>query len=126
MISVTRSKEIQKNTAIDFADTQLELAHRLCETAAYHAMRTDDGVSEIDRAAKNPKQLLETANEVRCLTEVMQQKTKGNFAKDPPTSIAARLTSVAVVAAREPPTVETSVIEVDDTSYLSAESVNQL
>ncbi|KAJ6118321.1 hypothetical protein N7471_013788 [Penicillium samsonianum] len=43
------------SSVIDLANKQLELAHELCETAAYQALRTGDCASEIDSALKISK-----------------------------------------------------------------------
>ncbi|KAJ6026385.1 hypothetical protein N7499_004238 [Penicillium canescens] len=88
----------QKKSVIGLADKQLELAHELCETVA--ALRTGECISEINSVVKSLKKLLETTN--------------------------TRLARVAAVATREPSAVGTSIIEIDDASYLSAESVNRL
>jgi hypothetical protein len=62
----------QKKSVIDFADEQLKMAHELCETAAYQALRTGDCVSEIDTALEYLEKLRTTANnEVRRPTEQM-------------------------------------------------------
>ena len=123
-IRLTGSRKAQKTPVIDLADNQLELAHKLCETAAYQALRAGDCVSEIDSAVKNLKTLLETAsNELRRLTE---QKMHQTTEEDTFTSTATRFARVAAVATEEPSTVGTSIIEVDDDPYLSAGSVNRL
>ncbi|KAI3093073.1 hypothetical protein CBS147333_10148 [Penicillium roqueforti] len=128
MIGVFGSRKAQKKSVIDLADKELQLVHELCETAAYQALQTGDCVSEIDSAANNLKKLLKMANnEVRCLTEEeLQQTTKETFANAPPNSSAARLARVAAVSTRELSTVGTCIIEVDEASYLSAESLNRL
>ncbi|KAJ5051285.1 hypothetical protein NUH16_003066 [Penicillium rubens] len=130
MIGVIGSQKIQGKSTIDLADKQLILAHELCETAAYQALRTGDCVSEVDSAVKNFKNLLELAsNEVRRLKEQkLQQTAEETFATAQFNPTAARLARarVAAVATREPSTVGTSIIEVDDASYFSAESVNRL
>jgi hypothetical protein len=123
MISIAGSKEVQKKSAIDLADKQLILAHELCETAAYQALRTGDCVSEINSAVKNFKDLLEMAsNEVRRLKEQkLQQTVEGTRATAQSNSTAARLARarIADVATTERSTVETSIIGVDDASYFS-------
>lgn len=130
MIDVTGHKKPPKMSAIDHADKQLILAHELCETAVYQALRTGDCVSEIDSAVKNFKNLLGLAsNEVRRLKEQkLQQTAEENFAAAHFHAIAGRLARPreAAVATREPPTVGMSIIEVDDASYFSAESVKRL
>lgn len=129
MIGVFGSPQAQKKSVIDLADKELQLVHGLCETAAYQALRTGDCVSEIHKAANNLKKLLTTANnEVRRLTEQKLQRTteEETSANAHFTSTAARPARVAAVAMREPSTVGTSIIEVDEASYLSAESLNRL
>lgn len=130
MISVTSSKKFQKMSAIDYADKQLMLAHELCETAAYQALRTGDCISEIDSAVKNFKNLLGLAsNEVRQLKEQkLQQTAEKTFAAFHSNAIPTRLARprVAALTTREPSTVGMSIISVDDASYFSAESVKRL
>lgn len=128
MTSVTGSKGTQKKSAIDLADKHLELAHALCETAAYQALRSGDCSPELDSAVERFKKLLDMAGkEVRRLTEQKLRQTteEETAAKMPLTSTAARLARVAAMTTRKPSTVGTSVIEVDDASSISAESVDR-
>jgi hypothetical protein len=124
MISVFGSEQAQKKSVIDLTDKELQLAHELCETAAYQALRIGNCVSRIDNAVNNLERLLTTANnEVQRLTE---QKLPQTTEEETFTSTPARLARVAAVATREPSTVRPSIIEINEASYLSAESVTRL
>lgn len=126
----------QDSSPFDFADKQLELAHSLCETAAYQVLRSGDCGTELDGVEEKFKMLLEAAiNEVDRLKaekkrqeEHEQQQQNGTAdegpPKPPPTPSAARLARVAAIAANKPTTTTAGTIEVDDNSSLSAESID--
>ncbi|KAJ5199651.1 hypothetical protein N7491_009551 [Penicillium cf. griseofulvum] len=124
----------RKDSAFDFADKQLELAHSLCETAAYQVLRSGDCGTELDGVEEKFKMLLEAAiNEVdRITAEKKQQEEKqeqeGPIEEGPPESAptpsAARLATVAAIAANKYSMATAGAIEVDDSSSISAESID--
>lgn len=60
----------QKETAFDLADKQLEVAHGLCESAAYQFLRSGDCNSELNNVEEKFKMLLKMSDaEVRRLKE---------------------------------------------------------
>lgn len=144
LVGVTGSTGIRKESPFDFADKQLELAHGLCETAAYQVLRSGDCATELDGVEEKFKMLLEMAeNEVNRLgEEKKQQEAKANAqseaqsetqsepaeaeapAKPALTPTAARLARVAAIAASKPTTTAPGAIEVDDASSISAESID--
>jgi hypothetical protein len=132
LVGVSGTNALRKDSPFDFADKQLELAHSLCETAAYQVLRSGDCGTELDGVEEKFRMLLEAAiNEVdRIMAEKQQQKEHEQQQQDgvvdegppkpPPTLSAARLARVAAIAANKP----SSTIEVDDNSSLSAESID--
>ncbi|KAJ5496414.1 hypothetical protein N7463_008401 [Penicillium fimorum] len=126
----------RKVSPFDFADKQLELAHSLCETAAYQVLRSGDCGTELDGVEEKFKMLLEAAiNEVdRIIAEKKQQEEheqkqqEGTAEEGPPkpapTPSAARLARVAAIAANKPSMTMAGAIEVDDNSSISAESID--
>ncbi|OQE44519.1 hypothetical protein PENCOP_c002G07850 [Penicillium coprophilum] len=126
----------RKDSPFDFADKQLELAHSLCETAAYQVLRSGDCGTELDGVEEKFKMLLEAAiNEVdRIMAEKKQQEEheqkqqEGTAEEGPPkpapTPSAARLARVAAIAANKPSMTMAGAIEVDDNSSISAESID--
>lgn len=125
---------LRKESPYDFADKQLDLAHGLCETAAYQVLRSGDCGTELDGVEEKFKMLLDMANnEVTRLEEEKRQQqaqapTEENEtpAKPPPTPTAARLARIAAIANKRPSTSSEApgTIEVDDASSLSAESID--
>lgn len=128
---------IRKESPFDFADKQLELAHGLCETAAYQVLRSGDCGTELDGVEEKFRMLLEaTTNEVKRLEEEKSREQAQSVvpppeetpAKPPPTPTAARLARIQAIANRKP-SAEASAeapatIEVDDASSISAESID--
>jgi pyruvate/2-oxoglutarate dehydrogenase complex dihydrolipoamide acyltransferase (E2) component len=138
---VTGSSGIRKESPCDFADKQLELAHGLCETAAYQVLRSGDCGTELDGVEEKFKMLLEMAtNEVKRLEDEKKQreeeeaKTQSEAqsesaeedapAKPPLTPTAARLARLAAITASKPTSTAPGTIEVDDASSISAESID--
>ncbi|KAJ5262325.1 hypothetical protein N7497_009460 [Penicillium chrysogenum] len=135
LVGVSGTTALRKDSPFDFADKQLELAHSLCETAAYQVLRSGDCGTELDGVEEKFKMLLEAAiNEVdRIMAEKKQQEeheqkqqegtAEEGPPKPPPTPSAARLAKVAAIAASKP-SMAAGTIEVDDNSSLSAESLD--
>ncbi|CAI7571537.1 unnamed protein product [Penicillium discolor] len=136
VVGISGTSALRKDSPFDFADKQLELAHALCETAAYQVLRSGDCGTELDGVEEKFKMLLEAAiNEVdRIMAEKKQQEEHEQKQQDgtaeegppkpPPTPSAARLAMVAAIAANKPSMATTGAIEVDDNSSLSAESID--
>lgn len=140
VVGATGSSGIRKESPFDFADKQLELAHGLCETAAYQVLRSGDCGTELDGVEEKFKMLLEMANnEVKRLEEEKKQQEEEAKAqseaqsesveedapaKPPLTPTAARLARLAALAASKPTTTAVGTIEVDDASSISAESID--
>ncbi|KAJ5159837.1 uncharacterized protein N7482_006841 [Penicillium canariense] len=140
VVGVTGSTGIRKESPFDFADKQLELAHGLCETAAYQVLRSGDCGTELDGVEMKFRMLLEMADsEVERLEEEKKQQTEETTgqadapsqpteedapAKPPPTPTAAHLARFAAIAARKPTVAAPGTIEVDDASSISAESID--
>lgn len=135
LVGVTgTSNGISKDSPFDFCDKQLELAHGLCETAAFQVLRSGDCGTELDGVEEKFKMLLEmTTKEVTRLEKEKEEKMrqeeeapeeeKEEFEPPPQTSTAARLARIAALSAHKPSTAATGTIEVDDDSSLSAESL---
>ncbi|KAJ5194877.1 uncharacterized protein N7498_008315 [Penicillium cinerascens] len=129
------SASLQKESLFDYADKQLELAHGLCETAAYQVLRCGDCGTELDGVEEKFQMLLEMVdNEVERLEE---EKKKQEQAQSPPedkenetpvkppqTSTAARLARVAAITNKQPSTDTPGTIEVDDDEAISVESID--
>jgi hypothetical protein len=136
LVGVSGTSAFRSDSPFDFADKQLELAHALCETAAFQVLRSGDCGTELDGVEEKFKMLLEAAiNEVDRLKaekkqqeEHEQQQQNGTAdegpPKPPPTPSAARLARVAAIVANKPTTTTAGTIEVDDNSSLSAESID--
>ena len=142
LVGVSGSSSPRKESPFDFADKQLELAHGLCETAAYEVLRSGDCGTELDGVEEKFKMLLEMANgEVTRLTEEKKQQEEEKKqqseqqpeaaeeeapAQAPLTSSAARLARISAITSSKPSTAATSggAIEVDDASSASAESID--
>ncbi|CAG7951696.1 unnamed protein product [Penicillium olsonii] len=139
IVGVSGTSAMRTDSPFDFADKQLEVAHSLCETAAYQVLRSGDCGTELDGVEEKFKMLLEAViNEVDRLVaekkqqeEHEQQQQNGTAdegpPKPPPTPSAARLARVAAIANKPPATTTTTTagaIEVDDNSSFSAESID--
>lgn len=141
LVGVTGSTGVRKESPFDFADKQLEQAHGLCETAAYQILRSGDCATELDGVEEKFKMLLEMANsEVTRLTEEKQQREEKERqeqerqkdspedeapAKPPPNPAAARLARLsALTANKASASAASNTIEVDDSSSISAESID--
>lgn len=138
IVGVSAMSAGRTDSPFDFADKQLELAHSLCETAAYQVLRSGDCGTELDGVEEKFKMLLEASiNEVdRLMAEKKQQEeheqqqqngtADESPLKPPPTPSAARLAMVAAIANKPTTSAATSggAIEVDDNSSLSAESID--
>ncbi|CAG8232896.1 unnamed protein product [Penicillium salamii] len=138
VVGISGTSAMRTDSPFDFADKQLELAHSLCETAAYQVLRSGDCGTELDGVEEKFKMLLEAAiNEVDRLQaekkqqeEHEQQQQNGTAdegpPKPPPTPSAARLAQVAAIANKPTTTTTntTGMIEVDDNSSFSAESID--
>lgn len=139
VVGVSESQtSIRKESSLDFADKQLELAYGLCETAAYQVLRSGDCGTELDGVEEKFKMLLEaTTNEVNRLEQEKSQRqvqadapTEKTPEKPPPTSSAARLARIRAIAkandkpSDDEPVDKPGAIEVDDASSLSAESID--
>ncbi|KAJ5279254.1 hypothetical protein N7478_004626 [Penicillium angulare] len=128
------SNGLGKESPFDFADKQLELAHGLCETAAYQVLRSGDCGTELDGVEEKFKMLLEMVKtevirleeEKKKQEEEATEEEKEELAKPPPTPTAARLARIAALtqASKQPSTVAVGPIEVDDDSSTSAESID--
>lgn len=141
LVGVTGSTGVRKESPFDFADKQLELAHGLCETAAYQILRSGDCATELDGVEEKFKMLLEMADSevTRLAAEKKQheekQRQEGEQRKESPeqetpahpplTSAAARLARISAITANKPPaSAAGGTIEVDDASSISAESID--
>ncbi|OQD76419.1 hypothetical protein PENDEC_c004G02074 [Penicillium decumbens] len=124
---------IRAESPYDYVDKQLELAHGLCETAAYEVLRSGDCGTELDGVEEKFKMLLEmVGNEVKRLEEGKKQQAQSSpedkedeTPSDPPqSSTAARLARIAAIAKKQPSSDVPGTIEVDDASSISAESID--
>ncbi|KAJ5980659.1 hypothetical protein N7481_007957 [Penicillium waksmanii] len=137
LVGVTGSTSgIRKESPFDYTDKQLEVAHGLCETAAYQVLRSGDCGTELDGVEEKFKMLLEmVTKEVERLREE-KQKQEEEQAKSPPVDSTeetdskpppqpGRRSIAAITASAKKPTSESpGMIEVDDTSSISAESID--
>ena len=138
LVSAAGTTSMGKDSPFDSADKQLELAHGLCESAAYQVLRSGDCSTELDGAEQKFKALLDIANhEVNRLAEEEKQQQEIAPAKtEEPikpiqTPTAARLARLAAFsasadkpAATTRATTVVGAIEVDDGSSVSAESLD--
>ncbi|KAJ5397901.1 hypothetical protein N7509_006014 [Penicillium cosmopolitanum] len=113
LVGVTGSTSgIRKESPFDYTDKQLEVAHGLCETAAYQVLRSGDCGTELDGVEEKFKMLLEmVAKEVERLKEEKQKQeeeqaksppvesTEETDSKPPPNPAAARLARIAAITA---------------------------
>lgn len=120
----------QKETAaFDLADKQLEVAHGLCESAAYQFLRSGDCKSELSSVDEKFKMLLDMSSvEVRRLKEQERpppEPEKEEIAMEPQLS-----TSISAIEPNEklkpasPNGAATGPIEVDDDTSASLESID--
>ena len=140
LVGVTGSTSgIRKESPFDYTDKQLELAHGLCETAAYQVLRSGDCGTELDGVEEKFKMMLEMVDkEVERLKEEKQkqeeeqakappEESKESAPEPPQNPAAARLARIAAISAKakQPNASEIpGAIEVDDTSSISAESID--
>ena len=120
----------QKETAaFDLADKQLEVAHGLCESAAYQFLRSGDCKSELSSVDEKFKMLLDMSSvEVRRLKE--QERPPPELEKEE-TAIEPQLsTSISAIEPNEklkpasPNGAATGAIEVDDDTSASMEPID--
>jgi hypothetical protein len=141
-----QSRNVQKETAFDFADKQLEFAQSLCEAAAHQVLRSGDCATELENIQEKFKLVLETAeSEVERLTEEKKQEEKrqeekklekkklgekkleetkleeGKVAETPKRKSAEK---PVVLAGDKPPDPDMIAIEVDDSSSGSSISID--
>lgn len=121
----------QKETAaFDLADKQLEVAHGLCESAAYQFLRSGDCNSELSSVDEKFKMLLDMSSvEVRRLKEEQERATPEPGKEE--TTIEPQLsTSTSAIEPNEklkpasPNGAATGAIEVDDDSSASMEPID--
>jgi hypothetical protein len=135
VVGVRGASSARQDSPFDYADKQLELAHGLCETAAYQILRSGDCAMELDSVEEKFKMVLDAArneverlsNEKNQLSPEEKEERKNEAAKPPPTPSAARMARIAALtAASKSSTQETGpgAIEVDDSSSISAESID--
>jgi len=120
----------KETTAFDLADKQLEVAHGLCESAAYQFLRSGDCKSELSSVDEKFKMLLDISGvEVRRLKEEQDRAPtepgKEETAIEPqlPTSISAIEPSEKFKPA-SPNGAATGAIEVDDDTSASMEPID--
>lgn len=147
MVGVTTGSVtgVRKDTPFEFADKQLEVAHGLCETAAYQVLRSGDCATELDGVEEKFKMLLDMANnEVTRLEQEKKEEEEKERAKKeaageqeqdsepssedvlskPPVGAAARLARLSAFTNSKPMNTAPGTIEVDDGSSISAESID--
>jgi hypothetical protein len=111
-----------KDSPFDRADKQLELAHSLCENAAYQFLRMGDCANELRDVGEKFKSLLELAtSEVRRFTE---EQDKERVVKE---QEAPKVESVQVKVTptdNKLPASSVGAIEVDDGDGTSEESLD--
>ncbi|KAE8337274.1 hypothetical protein BDV24DRAFT_103328 [Aspergillus arachidicola] len=107
-----QARVMAKNSPFDMADRQLELAHSMCETAAYQFLRTGDCSEELQGVLDKFKALLELATgEVRRLTEE-QERERAAKEKEAPQVESIQLT--VGPTSNKGPSSDNGAIEVDD------------
>ncbi|GAB1198510.1 hypothetical protein APSETT444_007833 [Aspergillus pseudonomiae] len=107
-----QARVMAKNSPFEMADRQLELAHSLCETAAYQFLRVGDCSEELQGVLDKFKALLELATgEVRRLTEE-QEKERAAKENEAPHVESIQLTVSS--ASNKVLTSDIGAIEVDD------------
>ncbi|KAJ5893659.1 hypothetical protein N7495_005350 [Penicillium taxi] len=135
LVGISGSMGMRKDSTFDYADKQLELAHGLCETAAFQVLRSGDCGTELDGVEEKFKMLLEvTHNEVtRLLEEKKKQEeqakeqkekeTEQENVKPPLEPTTVPLAKLAAITSK-PSVTGSGAIEVDDGSSISAESLD--
>ncbi|KAJ5670508.1 uncharacterized protein N7477_005871 [Penicillium maclennaniae] len=132
LVGVTgTATSIQKESPFDYVDKQLELAHGLCETAAYQVLRSGDCGTELDGVEEKLTMLIDVVDSevARLEAEKKQQEAQAPLEdkeneKPLQTLTAARLARIAALANKHSSTDEPGTIEVDDASSISAESID--
>ncbi|CAL5870565.1 uncharacterized protein PFLUO_LOCUS4804 [Penicillium psychrofluorescens] len=135
VVGVRGASSVRQDSPFDFADKQLELAHGLCETAAYQILRSGDCAMELDGVEEKFNMVLDAArNEVGRLTDEKKQlspeereEREKEAAKPPPTPSSARMARIAAITAASKSSTQGTGggdIEVDDNSSISAESID--
>lgn len=123
----------QKETALDHADKHLEVAHGLCESAAYQFLRAGDCKAELGSVEEKFRILFDMAgNEVQRLKEAQQQESPEPEAEKeetgfelPPSTVTSAAEPVTTSKPRASPTeAPAEAIEVDDASSVSMESID--
>lgn len=121
----TRTRTVQKESAFDFADRQLELAHGFCESAAHQFLRFGDCAAELEGVEEKFKVLLEMANnEVERLKAERAQESKDSQAKVPAVKTLPAKTIPLTAQSLKPPSPAFHAIEVDDAETSSVESID--
>lgn len=137
VVGASRSlTNIRNESPFDFTDKQLELAHGLCETAAYQVLRSGDCGTELDGVEEKFRMLLEATNSeiLRLEAENSREKAQAEApaeetrVKPLQTSTAARLARIQAIASgkssADTPVDAPGASEVDDASSISAESID--
>ena len=123
----------QKETALDHADKHLEVAHGLCESAAYQFLRAGDCKAELGSVEEKFRILLDMAgSEVQRLKEEQTQESPEPEAEQeetgfelPPSTVKSAAEPATTSKPRASPTqAEAEAIEVDDASSVSIEQID--
>lgn len=121
----------QKETAFDHADKHLEVAHGLCESAAYQVLRAGDCKAELGSVEEKFRMLFDMANvEVQRLKEAQAQESPEPEAEKEETGFELPPSTVPEPATTSKPRASptgsaTGAIEVDDaSSSVSIESID--
>ncbi|KAI9038033.1 uncharacterized protein KD926_011371 [Aspergillus affinis] len=110
------SMTIPKDSSFDVAEKHLELAHSMCETAAYQVLRSGDCSSQLGSVEDKFKSLLDLANKEVKRLEAEQSNTESEDEAE------AEAEELAPVKTEDRPPAFSGEIEVDDGS----ESVESL
>ena len=124
----------QKETAFDLADKHLEVAHGLCESAAYQFLRAGDCKAELGSVEEKFRILVDMAGvEVQRLKEAQEQESPEPEAEKeetgfelPPSTVTSTAEQATTSKPRASPTgTAAGAIEVDDaSSSVSMESID--
>ncbi|PYH97129.1 hypothetical protein BO71DRAFT_396393 [Aspergillus ellipticus CBS 707.79] len=106
-----QSQEPSKESAFDTADKLLELVHGMCETAAYHFLRSGDCSSELTTVEARFKTLLELATAEVDRLKAEQSGKPAAQEESPPTE---RIASITTTTGKPLLSKEDDEIEVDD------------
>ncbi|KAJ5981905.1 hypothetical protein N7451_012005 [Penicillium sp. IBT 35674x] len=136
ILGVTGSTENRKQLPLDYVDKQLKLAHRLCETAAYQALRLGHCGGDIFGLEEKLMILLSMVNkEMARLTNFKQKREErvhlrlNSIERAPqeprlsPGTQLTRITAISQNAIRSSISDSVAAIEVDDVSSISTESI---